>query len=253
MKNLEIKKVGKCKLCGQEGTLTFEHIPPRAAGNKITEFYEINQEEYFQNAREFAFTGKKPKGPKKQGGVGGYFLCKECNNFLGARYAKDYISLSNQCELLLRNSEFSQSRFEVLIENVNFLKVLKQVISIFICSNEYWFSEEYPDLLEFVKNKDSDYLPSKYNIYMYLNDEGANRSGNMNIVMNVGIVCEFTFPPLGFVLVIDGQNSIEILYEITNFKYFKTLSSSTITKLYLNRLPTYYPFPLDYRTKEELI
>ena len=29
-----MKKIGKCRICGEEGYLTFEHIPPRSAGNK---------------------------------------------------------------------------------------------------------------------------------------------------------------------------------------------------------------------------
>jgi hypothetical protein len=244
--------IGKCKICLEEKELSFEHIPPSSANNKTTRYYEIPQAEYFKHAREYVFLNKRPKARLLQGGLGGYFLCRDCNNFLGSKYVRDFTSLSRQCESALRGAPSFVKAFEIPINNVNLFRVLKQMAAIFICCNDDFFTKEYPEILEFVRNEEEEFLPPRYRFYMYLNNEGTFRSGKWMAVLNYGCVCEFTFPPLGFVLSIDSPTQINNLYEITAFSQLKKIPAGTAALLHLNKLPTYYPFPLDYRSAEEL-
>ena len=58
-----------------------------------------------------------------------------------------------------------------------------------IASNNLIFSECYPELLEFVKNEDLMQLSEKFRFYMYLNNEGQNRNGNIHYTNLYGTIC----------------------------------------------------------------
>ncbi len=101
-------------------------------------------------------------------------------------------------------------------------------------------------------NENSRDLPSKYKIYTYLNNEGQIRSGNICYTNLYGAVCEFTFPPFGYVLSIDNDTHFEQLMEITSLKDIENFEKLEI-QMVLNKYPTYLPFiPMDYRTKDEI-
>lgn len=87
---------------------------------------------------------------------------------------------------------------------------------------------------------------------MYLNDEGQIKNGNWTFDNINGGICEFVFPPFGFVLNIGNQNPILELSEISTFKFFDS-SNFTEVSLILNKYPTYSPIPLDFRDKETFI
>ncbi|SFP85465.1 hypothetical protein SAMN05660464_4465 [Geodermatophilus dictyosporus] len=85
------RHTGLCRICGATATLTFEHIPPSSAGNDrrarsspglplLTSDQPLN----------FPKTGWTPA----QRGVGGYVLCKPCNEFVGQRYILEYGQLA---------------------------------------------------------------------------------------------------------------------------------------------------------------
>ena len=68
------KEEGRCCLCGSEGKLSFEHIPPRSAFNDSTvlevEFDKLITAESLENL----------KGKQNQRGGGDYSLCPKCNS-----------------------------------------------------------------------------------------------------------------------------------------------------------------------------
>jgi len=107
-------------------------------------------------------------------------------------------------------------------------------------------------LLDFVKNENSTKLPEKYRFYMYLNNEGQTRKGNIHYTDLYGAICEFTFAPFGFVLSIDNPNQLMKLTEITSFKNYEKNRKLINPLIILNKYATYYPFPMDYRTKDEI-
>ncbi len=232
--------------------LNYEHFPPRSAFNKETRFFSIPQNDYFDNFLEY-INGKKPKAKLKQGGLGDYCLCEDCNNFLGLKYVNDYVNFAKICYAVINSTDnFKAVEFIIKKEEVNLKKLLKQITSIFICNNDFWFTEANPELLEFVINEEYIDLPDKYRFYMYLNDEGQIKSGNWTFDNINGGLCEFTFPPFGFVLNIDNENRIMEVSEITSFKNYDFFLKEEF-KMTLNKYPTYSPIPLDFRDKDNFI
>lgn len=245
------KIIGLCKICKQEKELTYEHIPPKSANNKSTKFYEISTKEYYQNAEDYVNGNMKPKSQKKQGGMGSYCLCENCNAFLGKEYVRDYKQFA-----LIANSIMSEHKnakgYSFNIAEINLLNFIKQVIAIFICQNCHSFTLTYEGLIEFVTDTKSQYLPDKYKLYMYLNDEGNFRNGHVMYTNKWGTICEFTFRPFGFVLSIDNPFPIIELSNVTDFKNYNPDFHYKQIPIILNKYPAILPFPLDFRTKEEI-
>jgi hypothetical protein len=244
--------VGRCKLCLEIKELNFEHIPPRSAFNKETKYYIVDQTELYQKAKEYTFENLKPKSKKEQGGIGSYSFCNDCNGFLGSKYVRTYKEFAQISMNIMQSSDRNAKAYEIDISGIDLLKFIKQITSIFIASNNDLFGKSYPELLEFVKNESLSELNDKYTFYMYLNNEGKNRNGNIHYTSHAGTVCDFTFPPFGFILNIDNPNPIIELTDITAFKHFEKFTNAEILPIILNKYPTYYPFPLDFRTKQEL-
>ncbi|WP_409332605.1 hypothetical protein [Trujillonella humicola] len=81
------RHVGFCRICGTTATLTFEHIPPGSAGN--------NRRARSSPSLPLLISDEPLKFPKTgwisaQRGVGGYVLCKPCNEFVGQHYVPEY-------------------------------------------------------------------------------------------------------------------------------------------------------------------
>ncbi|MEY8022173.1 hypothetical protein AB8P51_15170, partial [Muriicola sp. SD30] len=240
---------GICRLCGQNTELSFEHVPPRVALNKKTKYKEVDFDEYLKSKNPL---NDPPKGKIRQGGVGYNSFCKKCNSFLGSNYVPAYSRWVQAGLEILKNKEVELHSY--LIKEIEPQKIFKQIISMFLAINKEWYLESYPDLAEYVSDKNSRNLPDRYKIFCYLTR--AERIRYMhhvvhgNISKGAAINCsEIAFPPYGYVLTIDNDNKIEHLTEITEFKNHKG-------KIDLNfnmfQLPTYMPLPLDYRTKEQL-
>lgn len=84
--------VGVCRLCAQVTDLTFEHIPPKSAGNTgrrrgvdaVTAFEQ-------EDPAAFPRTGWFPS----QRGVGAAVLCGPCNSWCGTNLVPSYAELAN--------------------------------------------------------------------------------------------------------------------------------------------------------------
>ncbi len=243
------KHIGTCKLCKEHGELTFEHIPPKTAFNKNTRYYSILHDEFTKIKDIFSY---KPKGAVYQGGMGEYCLCEKCNNYLGQNYVRSYQKWVGLGAYLLQlNSNEDFDGIDFVIKDMNPLRILKQIIAMFVCINEIYVMDSYPELLEFIKQPQSNELPDKYRIYTFLNNEGQFRSIPWSFTNDVGILCEFVFPPYGYVLNIENSLTLPKLTEITGFKNASDNNSHIIySSLYKH--PTYYSLmPLDYRKREE--
>lgn len=245
-----MKPIGICKICLEEKVLSYEHFPPRSAFNKNTKFYLLSTDEYFEKFVNY-INGEKPKKKPRQGGLGDYCLCEECNNFLGYKYVNDYVNFAKICYGLINEiGNFKAIQFKFIRSEINLKNFLKQATAIFICNNGDWFTSAYPELLEFVKNPDYYDLPEKFRFYMYLNNEGQYKNGNCTFDNINGALCEFVFPPFGLILNIENENRLIEVSEITDFKNFDILPQNEFV-IVLNKYPAYSPIPLDFRGKEE--
>ncbi len=239
-------QTGICRICKKEKQLTFEHIPPRVAFNKHTRYYSIPMKDYLKNENPLEIN---IKGKVQQGGHGYYSLCGECNSFLNENYVRSYAKWANIGMSLLLEYKFDFIHFYA--EQQNPKRVLKQIISMFISMNDTWFTEQYPELLEFVRFPENNNFPDKYRLYCYLNNEGQIRMSKWNFTNTHGIICESTFRPFGYVLNIGNNATIDKLTDISIFKDFSD-KRNHIIELGLYRYPTYLPIPLDFRSKKEI-
>lgn len=236
---------GICRICKKKTELSFEHIPPKSAFNKYTKFRSVPYLEYVQNSHRKDY---KPTSKLQQGGLGSYCLCINCNSFLGLNYVPDYFKMAQVGKSIFQNKDFQKAVFTTM--EISPLKLLKQTIAMFICMNEADFTDEYPELLHFIKNPKEKSLPDKFRVFMYLNNSGQIRKLTMMYTNHYGLVNELAFPPFGFVLSINSNASFPMT-EITHFKNIDLDYQGNVNYELLNH-PTHLPFPVDYRTLEEI-
>ncbi|WP_155941650.1 hypothetical protein [Maribacter sp. Hel_I_7] len=243
---------GICHLCGQNTDLSFEHVPPRTTFNKNTKYTSVDFEDYIKIKNPLK---EKPKGKIKQGGIGYNSFCKECNSFLGANYVPAYKRWVQGGFEILKNTEFCPHKY--LIKEVEPLKILKHIISMFLAINGDWYLETYPELSDFVANPESQKLSDKFRVFTYLTKAEKLRYishvAKVDTALGTHIKCsEIAFPPYGAVLTIDFSGQINFLNDITRFRDFN-LSKKTNLTVNMFQLPTNTGLsPLDYRKKSQL-
>jgi hypothetical protein len=160
---------GKCRICGKEGNLSFEHVPPQSAFNKVT---------VIEYTLESWITKRKVKGKQRQGGIGAYTLCESCNNNTGTWYGVEYAKWANTAMEVLEFIDYHPDHFAGKIEialklrNVYPLQFLKQVVTCLLSvagiSPGGEFSQHNPELVKFVLDKYETHLSSEYQFYLRL-------------------------------------------------------------------------------------
>ena len=87
--NFGHSRSGTCGVCGDEGKLSWTHVPPRCVGN-------VGPARSLVLAPDPAGGGSVTSlGHEKEGGAAGYFLCVTCNNDAGKRYDQGFGTLWN--------------------------------------------------------------------------------------------------------------------------------------------------------------
>lgn len=117
--------LGKCRLCGKEENLTFEHVPPQTAFNsfpvKMYSFDEAIQ----------VLTG-----------AGGYYLCRQCNNNTGAWYISEYVKLTQIIHSVIVDNKLEPGNkysFEIL--SIYPLRLFKAIMTMFCDINNDCFGD----------------------------------------------------------------------------------------------------------------
>jgi hypothetical protein len=244
------KKYGVCRLCGLSKKLTFEHVPPKFSFNRNTGYTISPVGEAIENLENEG----KYKVTQKQGGIGNWSLCKECNEFLGKNYVDAYTDWV-KCGLYVLRSR--ADIYNIIMPGIEPLKIIKQIFSMFISMEDEDCYLRHQELCEFVRNPALNDLTEKYQIHFYLNNEGTvvfkPPMVTANLQTGVSILCsEFTFIPYGYVMTIDYNDPINRLANITRFRKYKLNEKSIVTFKDIHLLPNHLPFVLDYRTKEEI-
>ena len=86
-----------CCICGADGKLSFEHVPPRHAFNDHRVF-EADIKKMLENG---LMLSPKPDGRINQKGAGRFTVCVKCNNATGRWYGTPYITVAMQAMELL--------------------------------------------------------------------------------------------------------------------------------------------------------
>lgn len=230
------KVMGKCRICGKYGKLSFEHVPPQRAFNKAT-IVEYTLESWIAK--------RKVKGKYRQGGVGQHTLCEKCNSDTGSWYGDEYVKWTrigfDILQHLDQHSEHFKDKTEILVtlKGVRPLRFLKQVVTCFLSvvgiSPEAEFAQNNPELVKFVLDKQETYLPPGDRFYLTLNRlhrasvirrhpiggklrVRIDKNGNI-VPAEASVFSEIAHPPFG--LVMTYGTGFPDATEITHFKNYK--------------------------------
>lgn len=228
------KKEGVCCICGKNGPLSPEHVPPQAAFNKSTVIL------YSWDDR---LTNRKVKGKKIQGGAHEFTLCEKCNNDTGSWYGGEYVKWAKIGHDIVPH--WKKSGIEhgsVVLHGVYPLRFLKQVVTCFFSvatgPGTNALAQSYPDLAKFVLDKEFQGLPSGFRFYLNLywysqpstNLRRFGIAGRIPVKWNTttGEIAaqgayafsEIAHPPFQLLMFQDGEDYPDAT-EITYFKDFE--------------------------------
>lgn len=257
-----MKKHGKCHLCGQEGQLTFEHLPPEKANNNYEAHAIIgdNLLKHIGGVKDpWDFEGVRYK--KLQRGMGGYTLCSVCNNSTGAWYAKHYIDFANTIGYVL-NKKVNLAKTEAMyieLKDMYPLRIIKQILCMFASTMHPGFLEANKDLKEFILDKESrKFNSTKYRISMYALKNRSNGWSGLTTILyddlkKIRSVAYMDLYPLGFILELNpAEDTFEYTSDITSMATQYDYNTKGIIGITLNILERNNFFPGDFRTKEEI-
>jgi len=208
----------KCSICGELTKMTKEHWPPRSCYNN-TPIFKIDLY----------------KKVKLVDGFYEYTLCRKCNNDTGNYYInngfKDFI---HQAMDFMNKEKMTGN--EIYSNSYTFkpLNTLKEIIVGFFSSEKTDLLKNDRELVDFIKNKENQFLPEKYRIFIYYTNKKGRQNGYSTIFdmksSNHTTILERVFLPFGYVMIIeDDELNMNINYfEISNFKNYKYDYETTI-------------------------
>ena len=245
------KHTGFCRICGAYGPLTFEHVPPLAAGNEqMGRALDVAQ--YLQTNPSAPLSAMRVKKLPK--GSGGYFLCKRCNNDTGAWYVREYASWAYQGEAL-RQSLGSTNSIALPFNGIP-ARVIKQILAIFAATCGEGLFEANPFLRKLVLDRDARGFPSDVRVYCYIVDRESKHSRQSGITGMISgtdthTFAEFAYRPFGYIMTLDGKPPPDPkLFDITFFSH-GGFNDYRELHLPLPVRPVVSYFPADFRNKTE--
>jgi len=256
---MEVTRIGICKLCGRETTLTYEHVPPQRAFNQDT-VNIIEQEEALklltdESRLPWDTTGLKKR--IKQGGTGGYFLCSTCNNNTGSWYMSDYTRfVKTISDLLIKFNLQHAPNLHFSVLQYPALSIFKAIMTMFCDINNDCFGDN--ELRYYLLNKEATEFNSKrYRIFAYIWKEGFPRRNGLSAQVNsdgsVLYLTEISGYPVGFILYLDLSEAVQLSdMEITflsTYKYGEKVDSEFNLKIH----GCYTTFPGDFRSQQEIM
>jgi hypothetical protein len=240
---------GKCSLCGCEGDLTFEHVPPKKAFNDRRTI-SLSWDQAVRLGPDAPVKGKV-----QQGGVGGYTLCQPCNNNSGDWYARSLVSWCYRGMDILEQSRGQATIFHM--RRTHPLRVLKEIVVMF-CSVNAEMTNAQPWIRRFLLNTQARDWNAEWRVFMYYNLEGKLRySGGSGLINfetgSMTVMSEINYPPFGYVLVMNGADAPDPrLTEITHFARYGYDETAELV-MPMSVLPTHLVYPGDYRSREQIL
>ena len=220
------KNKGMCAICGKGGKLTFEHVPPKAAGNETdVKIYGI--EEWLGRDVE---TGEMPGGHVQPKGTGAISICKRCNEYSGQWYVPEFAKFVRTGRKLFwelkngiedANASLDLKVIDFQISAMRPLPVFKQIIASLLALNAAEFAQKNPELVKFVLDREIRGLPEKYRVYCCLFAgpiaRFAGLSAEVNVLTQKAVyMTELAYPPYAYLLTLDSE-PLEPLGEITTW------------------------------------
>jgi hypothetical protein len=240
---------GQCHICGNIGALSFEHVPPQSAFNDRP-IIRVAMENVVRDGLD-----AEPAGRPDQWGAGAFTLCRKCNSDTGGWYGRAFAEWCHDGYAILMRTGGSAG---FLIDTLDTypLRVLKQIVTMFFSVNGPDFASDYPDLVQFVLDKEHKYLHPRFRIAAYFNPIGGMRRTPLSRMVNVfsgrsSYFSEIAHFPIGYVLTVDSEVWDDRLFDITHFSRHDYAERRWVTRS-LPVLATHLPWPGDYRPEAHI-
>lgn len=243
---------GICHICGVDGKLSYEHVPPSAAFNDKPVLYTTLLK-ILQRGNLDGLTGKK-----LQRGAGANTLCVKCNETTGHWYGAAFADWAYQAMNIIKATRGQTT----LMHHFNIFpaQVIKQVICMFFSVNSPQFRQAHPGLVRLVLNRDANHLPPNIHIYAFYTMSDRSRSSGVTVradtvngAMRFHTISEITFPPFGFLMTIDCLWPDQRLCDISAFANFDYKDWVCGLTMRLPIMPIYTAYPGDYRSRAEVL
>jgi hypothetical protein len=255
----------RCRVCGRNESLSFEHVPPQAAGNAGRAWMYGTHNWLGRDQESGTPTGR---ARIQQRGSGAYSLCRSCNERAGSQYVPDFLEWIDQGNRVLAglvppvvqlDQELEQAHVTVKFERVRPARFLKQVVTMLLAISPGGFSAQHLALVEYAQDPEWTGLPSEYQFYLSLYPGPIARfvGGAARLYEHPAAgwardyVVELAYPPFAYVL---SHNETIPAVETG---CISNLADLTIRQRADYELPLlvgfgHTAFPLDYRTKAKL-
>ena len=211
-----MKKTGKCRLCGENKKLSFEHVPPESAFNSRPVFFQDYENLHDKSSYVY---GKRKQSLR---GAGGMYLCISCNNNSGSWYANDYKEFTEIGMYVLKSRVYA-NKYMCAEYPIKPLNVLKQVLMMFVALDSSDYLISCVGLKEYLMEPNNTNYPNSIRVFAYLTStiklRNAISFSNMDGYMrHFG---EISYTPFGFHISIDTPPINRPYCEISNFSQFK--------------------------------
>jgi len=248
----------RCRLCGEERPLTFEHIPPRAAYNR-GRVSMLGIEAWL--AHDADPDGPAPKRRIQQRGSGAYSLCAECNNLTGRLYVPELRAwVQAGAEGLFGNpglaAQFREEQRTVYAEwklqSCRPGRFLKQVATMLLAMSPPGLGDRFPELRNYARDPGKVGLPTELQFYLalYAGPNSRYVAGGAEASLDGGgihHVYELAAPPFAYILSLAEQTPA---IEAGNISNFATVGIDDTANVEMQMIIGYgeTPFPLDFRS-----
>lgn len=254
-----------CRICGEVRLLTLEHLPPRGALNKgrgreVDAVAQLGSDEL--DVPEI--------GAVKQGGLAGYTLCEDCNNFTGRRWGRAYQEWALSAYRLLSSQPKKPDQIDLesgfgSFQKVAFRRVYpgrfaRQALSIMASiSAGPGLCERHPEIRELILGGPEQPLPGDLRLHFLLYGSPVSRivggpRGQLYHSFDPPTtrrVLSFDFPPVALVLQLEGP-PMDLGVDISTFAQIPVDVRQDVT---IEDLPLGFghkPWPCDYRSAGQL-
>lgn len=248
---------GGCRICGEVHHLTFEHIPPKSAGNNQT-VRSVPLDRWITDGAPGQFP--RHGWTQQQKGTGGYVLCGRCNNFTGRHYVPDFVEFANAAIALMAREGIwtlpdvaaDASTIEFTAQGIRPGVLARQVLTMLLAvSGSPEVAAQRP-LTRRIILEDYPAALSDLRMFMTLYRGPGIRVLPTSAMFSLAVrepqtVVEVAFPPFAFVGLLSGPADPKFGAEISDW----TELPSPMTANVLLRPPIasgHTPFPADYRS-----
>ncbi|MBA3807038.1 MAG: hypothetical protein H0X28_01390 [Solirubrobacterales bacterium] len=255
----------RCRLCGEQRPLTFEHIPPRSAHNRAPAAIQ-GIETWLARDSDPNAVARRPQ--VQQRGSGAYSLCGPCNNLAGRLYVPEFRHWIEMGTTVLFGPDDLAARFRderetayatVKLKQRRPARFVKQIATMLLAMSPPGLGDNFPELRAYAADPNAVGFPDRLRLYLALyagpHVRYAAGAATVRNFLTTGTeihhVYELAYPPFSYILSLEEQTPV---IETGNASNFGSLRIDQSADVELQMIVGYgeTPLPLDLRSPAAL-